>query len=214
MFILHRAKNFFWKELYKAGEFLSYQLGLPFISGVSNRRDFWNDQAESLHARWGEGDWDFRILSQIIQRYQVQSVLDVGCGSGRLFPLYEQRGVRKVLGVDISERALGIANRRFPGVSTLCLAIDKESLPAGSWDLAISNRVLQHIPEAKIDLVIDKLCASCNLVYVNELSESDREHELFFMRFYDFGKLFHMRGYKMLEQGVLDKQTYRLFGRR
>lgn len=194
------------------GRYVSYQWGLPVLPSFSDRKFFWEDKAQAIHAKWGRGDWDYDLLTRIVLKYKIRSVLDVGCGSGRLFPLYQCLGIKKMLGVDISRQALEIAGQDFPDVPTQCLSIDTEPLPAGQWDLAISNRVLQHIPSRYIETVVSKLCEVCNIIYINELTETDGVSEDCFMLRHDYGKLFRRNGYRILESGNLGEQRYLLFG--
>lgn len=42
------------------------------------------------------------------------TVLDAGCGTGVMFPLYLRRGVKKLTAVDISEKMLDCAKRKYP----------------------------------------------------------------------------------------------------
>ena len=72
-----------------------------------------------IHERYGYLDHDYRILSSILAKYKVSSILDVGCGSGRLFELYAQNDVNEVFGIDISAQALAIAKQRYPNIYTI-----------------------------------------------------------------------------------------------
>jgi SAM-dependent methyltransferase len=77
-----------------------------------------------------------------------QSILDVGCGDGRLSNPLVERGVQ-VTGVDWSESRLGYCN--FP---TLCGDITKLDLPDKSFDGAICAEVIEHLQPSKIAPVI------------------------------------------------------------
>jgi SAM-dependent methyltransferase len=73
-------------------------------------------------------------------------VLDVGCGPGVVLAAALARGARPT-GVDIAPGMLAEARRRVPDVELL--EADAVELPvaAGSFDAAVGNFVLNHLPE-------------------------------------------------------------------
>jgi SAM-dependent methyltransferase len=182
--------------------------------GLARRRIrlFWEGYAARIHAEWGHDHDDYSVLADILRRHGVHSVLDVGCGSGRLFPLYRDAGVGQVLGVDLAAEALALAAHTFPDVPTRRLAV--EDLPAdlGHWDLVVSNRVLQHVPAQAIAGVVERIAGLGRLVYVNELSDTDDLNEEFFMTRHDYRRLFDAAGLEPIDEGRLGAQTWLLFG--
>ena len=47
-----------------------------------------------------------------VRHYKLESALDVGCGSGRYACALAQLGVRRVVGVDVSQKMIGLATKR------------------------------------------------------------------------------------------------------
>jgi 2-polyprenyl-3-methyl-5-hydroxy-6-metoxy-1,4-benzoquinol methylase len=186
--------------------------GLPLPGSKRFIHGWWEEQALMIHEHWGSDEHDYAVISQLLVTYQPHAVLDVGCGSGRLFKLYQQHGVETILGIDISEQALAIARQRFPQIPTLHGPLEELKLPAERFDLAICNRVLQHIPPYAIRRVITILCTSAQRVYVNELTTSDHLAENFYMRHHDYPALFAEQNYQLLERGQLAEQTYQVYG--
>ena len=84
--------------------------------------------------------------------------------------------------------------------------------PEDRFDLAVCNRILQHIPDHSIAGVVAKLCDLCRLVYVNELTSSDDLHENYYMVRHDYQVLFSSNEFDLLEEGLIGKQTYSLYG--
>lgn len=156
---------------------------------------------------------DFELLGRIITDHRVRSVLDIGCGSGRLFGLFRQLEINKVLGVDISKNALDIAGRDYPEVPTRCTRLQELSLANDEFDLIVSNRVLQHVAPGEIRSVMAKLCKIAPLIYLNELSESDQYGEQFFMFMHDYDQILREQGFVQGERGQMGVTTYRLFRR-
>ncbi len=177
-------------------------------------KGFWTESAADIHERWGKGTRDYEVLAAVLKRYRPKSLLDCGCGSGRLFKLYEQCGVSDFVGTDISATALEIAQSAFPNAKLRQLRLEDLDYSHNSFDIAICNRTLQHIPERDIRAVIQKVTSACRLVYVNELTQSDGLHENFWMQMHDYPRLFEEFSFECLETGNVGKQTYYVFGRR
>lgn len=78
--------------------------------------------------------------------FPVGTALDFGCGTGQAAPLLREiLCAEKVLGVDVSEGLLGVAQREHgsAGVEFCTLKLHK---PAADFDLAFCNGVFHHIP--------------------------------------------------------------------
>ncbi len=48
-----------------------------------------------------------------------KDILDIACGTGVLFPDYEERCVKSITGIDISSEMIAIAGKKFPDVMLL-----------------------------------------------------------------------------------------------
>jgi SAM-dependent methyltransferase len=129
--------------------------------------------APEIDRQWGTEEDDFAVISNLLDRYRPLSVLDVGCGSGRLFGVYLEHRVPCVLGLDISEKALALANEKYPDIPTCCKSVEDITFPRKKFDLLICNRTLQHIPPDKIADVIRRLCFCTDTIYINEITKSE-----------------------------------------
>jgi SAM-dependent methyltransferase len=90
--------------------------------------------------------WLERCLAQISAR--PKSVLDFGCGTGGSSPHFVQiLAAEKVLGVDVSQGLLGVAQREFASAKTGFVHL-KHHCPSAEFDLAFCNGVFHHIPPA------------------------------------------------------------------
>lgn len=74
-------------------------------------------------------------------------VLDVACGTGVLFPFYQQRRVAEVLAVDISAQMARIAGEKaFSPIRVVCG--DIESMPGtGDFDCCVVYNAFPHFPD-------------------------------------------------------------------
>ena len=108
-------------------------------------------------ATWDEGfSSNSEIKNIILDNAKVSeglSILDVGCGTGRLFPDYFDRGVSHVTGIDISEKMIAVAKSKFDedNVSLLCADADTVTFNR-MYDICIIYNVFPHFsnPEASI----------------------------------------------------------------
>ncbi len=112
------------------------------------------------------------------------TVLDVGCGTGILFPILLEalNGVGCVVGLDISAEMLKQAQAK--GYPVECLLGDTQSLPLteGIFDWAICNAVFPHFPDKPRALVELRrvlragghlvICHTASRVSINEFHRS------------------------------------------
>ena len=180
---------------------LAYRTQTPL--GLQAVSSFWEEQAVIIHEQWGEETHDFAALAELFAEFGPSSILDVGCGSGRLFGHYIEHGINDIIGLDISEKALTIAHARYPSIPTLAIKVEELDFPVDRFDLAICNRVLQHIPRNAIAGAVSKLCSISKAVYVNELTESDQLNEEFFMFRHDYPTLFAEHHFQLIKTGLI-----------
>jgi len=113
--------------------------------------------------RWWDPESEFKPLHQInplrlawiagLAPLKGQKVLDVGCGGGLLAEAMALHGAAEVLGIDLSTKALGVAelhamdaevpNLRYREVPVEALA---EEMPAG-FDVVTCLEMLEHVPD-------------------------------------------------------------------
>lgn len=174
---------------------------------------YWDFMAEKLHKRRLSRRYhqDLEPVLYILDKYKPKSILDVGCGSGRFFKLYKEKNIRDVIGIDISEKALKKAKEMYPDIKTMRIRVEDIDFTYKRFDLAISNRTLQHITKRNIEKAVKKLCYSCRMVYINELTDSDGVPERIIIYKHNYEELFRKCGFKLIEKGRLGKQTWMLF---
>lgn len=115
----------------------------------------------ALAHRWWDKESEFRPLHEInplrlswIQRVaplQGLRVLDVGCGGGILADSMTRVGA-EVLGIDMSEKALGVARLHAleagtSGVSYRCISTEElADEQQGTFDVVTCMEMLEHVP--------------------------------------------------------------------
>lgn len=173
---------------------------------------FWENVAERHSVIYGLSKHDFGVIGNLVEKINAKKVLDFGCGSGRLFPLYLQKNVEEIVGIDISPKTLKIAHERYPSdkIKTFSKSVFEIDFPEKYFDFVNCTRVLQHMKEGEIDEVISRLCFLSNNIYVNEMSDSDLR-TIYYIHKYDYPSLFIKHGYIVDETGMIDDQKHFLF---
>jgi len=96
---------------------------------------------------------DLTYYELLIKKIKPKSILELGCGSGRLFPCYLDK-VEKVVGIDISEemlrKASEVGKNSKTNIEVLLGDITNFSI-RDKFDLVIiSNSLLKHIKERSL----------------------------------------------------------------
>jgi SAM-dependent methyltransferase len=90
------------------------------------------------------------FLSQLVE-VRGKRILEFGCGTGLncAFLQNKDSGAKEVLGFDISEDSVVLAQQNHPGVHVFCAdACDLAlNVSPGTWDLIVSFEVLEHVPD-------------------------------------------------------------------
>lgn len=105
------------------------------------------------------------VLCTIERILKGRSLLDVGCGSGRLVRFQRKFGVQRAVGCDIAPREPWIDRAELP------------VLPYGNGEFALVTcfDVLEHLPEYQVGSAIDELRrVAQDRIIVSVASSSDR----------------------------------------
>jgi len=113
--------------------------------------DFYNAHAEEQASNYNAIESPLKSLyTELFQK--GDSVLDVGCGSGRDMDLMLQLGFQATW-LEPSEALISQACERFPHLKPLILSGTLSALPEdlqGSFDGVILSAVIMHIPEDEL----------------------------------------------------------------
>lgn len=108
---------------------------------------------------------DMEMFCEVLcSMYSPETVLELGCGTGRTLLPFHERGI-EVRGVDRSSHALEISP--LPG-EYLDLHDLRESYNADrSYDLVLSLEVLEHIPEEYEDVLVESIVRGGDIAVVS-----------------------------------------------
>jgi len=88
----------------------------------------------------------------------AKSVLDVGCGTGRLVPHLQER---EYLGVDIADRLLEKAKENYPSSKFLLMNVLNLELPNESFDSILCINLLKHLHRKEVSKAFSELVRVC-----------------------------------------------------
>lgn len=115
--------------------------------------DIWaHTHADSFH-----DEKEFRVLMHYLN--PKASVLDIGCASGTLVPLFLGigRGLR-YHGIDIAKKFIKIAAQRYPQLPfTEGNIADFSTLPKKKFDAFLARSVLMHLPFSAWDITYENI---------------------------------------------------------
>lgn len=205
--MIHTIKNklIYLKNLFKINEENLFK---------KNPKLFWDKIAVKIHNDYGHGKHDYNIVKNLLERVNAKKVLDFGCGSGRFFPLYIEKKIPEIAGLDISKKSIEIASKNYPNknIKTYAMSIYDINFPENHFDFTNCTRILQHINKEEINKVVEILCKISSNIYVNEMSETDKK-QVFFIYQHDYEKLFRKNSFIAIESGMIGNQKYFLFAK-
>ena len=135
---------------------------------------------DRLAPTWDTGSASENPVTNTILDYagisEGVSVLDVGCGTGALVPYYLERGVSHVTVIDISEKMIEVARRKFSDSKVSFIHADAETAVFDRlYDCCVIYNVFPHLPSP--EAVIKNLFSFVRTGGILTIAHGDsREH--------------------------------------
>lgn len=106
--------------------------------------------------RWGGEYLSYmKYVSEQIVSQRARTILDVGCGDGRLCQVLVQTGnFDLVKGIDLSPRAIEWAKSFNPEIEFKCMDVSEED---EVYDAVTAVEVIEHIPDDGIEIFLKQL---------------------------------------------------------
>ena len=92
---------------------------------------------------------DLKPLARFLP--QEGTLLDIGCGNGRLYQMVRNSQV-KYIGIDQSEELIAIAKKQFKDGRFIVQEMSRMSLPAATADVIFSIAAFHHLPSKALRL--------------------------------------------------------------
>ena len=105
-----------------------------------------------------------QISLTLLNRYNFNSILDIGCGKGTFTHLLKKAN-NQVIGTDISETAIMKAKSKYRGVEFLTLTANEALGLRKHWDLVILSEVLSYIKNW--DEMLLNVAEQSNYIYIS-----------------------------------------------
>jgi hypothetical protein len=110
------------------------------------------------------------LVPLVIELLQPRSVVDIGCANGLWLEAFAKRGVR-VRGVDgpwVPQDTLHIPGADFRTINLAQAPLPYHlAEPGERFDLLVSFELLEHLPEARAEAMIDAMCSLSDTLLVS-----------------------------------------------
>lgn len=105
----------------------------------------YSQMSRSKQGLAGAGEW--KTLEPLLPDFRGKTVLDLGCGYGWHCIYAAEHGAKQVIGIDISDRMLAVAQEKthFEQVEYRCTAIEDAQFEESSFDVVLSSLALHYI---------------------------------------------------------------------
>jgi SAM-dependent methyltransferase len=141
------------------------------------------------------------IVASYLRKLKPKSLVEIGCGTGQLFPVYKD--IPHVVGCDWAEgmrqkSLTRIQRHEFSNIMLASLDITKEHLPE-KFDVALTRTVLMHLPEEVMEAVCGNLCAMSDTVILFEFYDPNAPHLDWHCFHHEYPLYMEKYGYKIAE---------------
>jgi hypothetical protein len=75
------------RRMLRKGRWIAWSVAWTVAPQWAARR-YWDGLAKRINEKWGDSEGDYFVVAECAWAVGARTVLDVGCGSVRLFPLY------------------------------------------------------------------------------------------------------------------------------
>lgn len=107
--------------------------------------------AVSRQKPWSELGSLKTLIQSVVKTQNFASLLDVGCGNGRVAEIAQQCKV-EYTGLDVSEKLIQLAREKYPNESFVVGSMLNLPFLDEQFDIVIAIASLQHIPSQKLRL--------------------------------------------------------------
>jgi SAM-dependent methyltransferase len=172
----------------------------------ANARTYWTLRGGDDYFREQEGQ-EARVLrarwvAQRLAPYHPESILEVGCGYGRMLYELAARFDIPLTGIDFSATQLQAARRFLTPTSPIALVLgrgERLPFPDRSFDMVVTSAVILHNPAAAAEAMRREV-----LRVARRFTAHNEETDSSYNRFgYDTAAWYRARGIELAESGPI-----------
>jgi len=118
---------------------------------VSAEQDYWRERGQTMESGYKASDAHLAqqtALLKVLGPIKFKSVLDVGCGFGRIGELLADRDV-DYTGIDVSDEMIRAARKRLPDGKFRTTSLEAFA-PTETYDLVLAVEFLMHVPPEEV----------------------------------------------------------------
>lgn len=149
---------------------------------------------ESDEKYWDESEKNVlnMMISRIKEFPQKPSLLDLGCGMGRLFPMFASY-VKSITGVDPDESRLTEAIKEAKKIREIEIELingDITKVEKNKYDVVLISHIFQHIPKNTIENIVEKLSKMIPIggIICTTTTYTDSKKDVYTMEYLKDGK--------------------------
>lgn len=159
--------------------------------------DYFREQ-EGQVARSQRAEW----LADRIAAYRPESILEIGCGYGKVLRALRGRLDVPLTGIDFSPSQVGFAHDFLGGVEGITVLLgsgERLPFPDGAFDMVITSAVILHNPPRAAERIRREV-----LRVARRYAAHNEETGVSYNRYgYDTSAWYRARGYRLLESGPI-----------
>jgi len=160
-------------------------------------RDYFREQ-EGQAARGLRAEW----IASRVASYHPTSILEVGCGYGKLLGAIRERTDARLAGVDFSATQLGSAREFLSDAGRVDLFLgrgDRLPFADGSFDMVVTSAVILHNPPEVADRIRREV-----IRVARRFAAHNEEMNLSYNRYgYDTAAWYRAEGFRVAEVGPI-----------
>ncbi|MCB1509848.1 MAG: methyltransferase domain-containing protein [Hyphomicrobiaceae bacterium] len=168
------------------------KLAADYWAALTDCENYYNDPLGRIRSRW---------VAEVIELYGAQSLLEIGCNSGRnLAEVHAAHPDVKLRGIDVNEVAIKYAREKNPAINYAVVDANVWNEGHKTWDATLTMSLIDHIPdEAIATLARNMVDTSRKLVICVELWDGTDGWRGLYKYSRDLRKVFEPLGVKTLK---------------
>lgn len=94
-------------------------------------------------------------VDHIIENYNFNSILDIGCAQGKAVEAYQHKNI-KSYGIDVAGNAIKDCKKRK--LKCITASVTKIPFKDNNFEAVVTTDVLEHLQEKDVDIAIKEIC--------------------------------------------------------